>query len=236
MGVTGSPCSQTLSPEAFMAPNSTPRRRFGAALGVVTTGIAAGLIGFSGIAGAHTPNVTAECAGDTTTLTVKFTQYRDEHNNHVKITDGDSVLVEKDFKAKYEKSFTAPGDVNHVFRVVVTAWDDEKYNYDQRFEVPACFQPTSTTEETTTEETTTSTTTEESTPSSTTESSEAPTTSSEAPPVSTTTVAPTTTPTAVDDEALAETGASIGVPLGIAGVLLVGGAVALIIVRRRGKA
>jgi LPXTG-motif cell wall-anchored protein len=48
---------------------------------------------------------------------------------------------------------------------------------------------------------------------------------------------PTTTTTpAVKEEALASTGASIGLPLGIAGVLLVGGAVLLFVVRRRSKA
>jgi LPXTG-motif cell wall-anchored protein len=218
-----------------MALNSTPRRRFGVALGVVLTGAAAGLIGFTGVAGAHTPVWSAECEGDTTTVKVDLTQYRSEHNNHVKVTDGETVLVDKSFKSSYQETFETSGAVDHVFKLQVTAWDDEKFNKNDTIRVEKCVV------ETTTETETTTTTTESSQPTSepsetpTSEPSETPTTSSEA-PVTTTTVAPTTTPAQVDDDQLAETGASIGLPLGIAGVLLVGGGVALFIVRRRGKA
>jgi hypothetical protein len=213
-----------------MALNSSPRRRFGVALGVVMTGVAAGLIGFAGIAGAHTPKVSAECKGDTTTLKVNLTAYRGEQDNHVKITDGAEVLEDKAFKTEYTKSFESSGAVDHTFRVVVKAWDDDKFNYDQELVVVKCVVESTTTEptETTTEPTETTT---EPTETTTTE----PPTSSTEPPASTT-VAPTTTITEVDDEALAETGASIAVPLGIAAVLLVGGGVALFVVRRRGKA
>jgi LPXTG-motif cell wall-anchored protein len=216
-----------------MALNSTPRRRFGVALGVVLTGVAAGLIGFSGVAGAHTPKVTAECKGDTTTLKVKLTAYRGEQDNFIKVTDGEQVLEDKAFKTEFQKSFDASGAVDHEFTVVVTAWDDDKYSFTKTLRVEKCvIQTTTETTETTTSTESSEPTTE---PSETTsEPSETTTTSSEA-PVSSTTVAPTTT-TQVDDEALAETGASIGLPLGIAGVLLVGGGVLLFVVRRRGKA
>jgi LPXTG-motif cell wall-anchored protein len=46
----------------------------------------------------------------------------------------------------------------------------------------------------------------------------------------------TTTPPNVEEAALAQTGASIGLPLGIAGVLIVGGVVLLFVMRRRNKA
>jgi hypothetical protein len=214
-----------------MALNSSPRRRFGVALGVVMTGVAAGLIGFAGIAGAHTPTVTAECKGDTTTLKVNLTAYRAEQDNHVKITDGADVLEDKAFKNEYTKSFDSSGAVDHTFRVVVTAWDDAKFNYDKEIVVAKCVVESTTTEPTETTTEPTETTTTEPTETTTTE----PPTSSTEPPA-TTTVAPTTTTTAVDEGALAETGASIAVPLGIAAVLLVGGGVALFVVRRRGKA
>ena len=61
-----------------MAFDSTPRRRFGVALGVVLTGVAASLVGFTGVASAHTPKVSAECKGDTTSLKVDALVYPEE--------------------------------------------------------------------------------------------------------------------------------------------------------------
>lgn len=229
-----------------MALNSTPRRRFGVALGVVLSTVATGLIGFAGTAGAHTPKISAGCDEETktTTLTVKLTDYNNKKNkiNTVKVTDGETVLLEEtEFGKGFEEEFEVPGDVDHQFTVVVKAWDDpegkNKWSFTDRRVVEKCV------EQPPTETTTTTTTTESSTPSSsetttttTTESSEVPSSSSEAPAPSTTTVVPTTTSVEVEEAALAETGASIGLPLGIAGVLIVGGAVALFVVRRRSKA
>ncbi len=227
-----------------MALNSTPRRRFGVALGVVLSTATAGLIGFAGTASAHTPKINAGCDEETTTttLTVKLTNYNNKKDktNTVKVTDGETVLLDTtDFGKNFEKAFEVPGDVNHDFVVVVQAWDDpegkNKWSFTDRRSVEKCVEqpPTETTTTTTitesSEPTTTTTTT-------TTESSEVPTSSSEAPAPSTTTVVPTTTTAEVEEAALAETGASIGLPLGIAGVLIVGGAVALFVVRRRSKA
>jgi LPXTG-motif cell wall-anchored protein len=224
-----------------LALNSTPRRRFGVALGVVLTGVTAGLIGFTGIASAHTPRLSAECKGDTTTLSVRLDAYNGKQVNTVKITDGDKVLDEAEFRVSYPdgksaKTFSVPGNVDHKFTVSVKAWDDksgkEGWTFDKTLEVKACVTPPSTETTTTTTDvppsTETTTTTTQTTETTTT------TTSAEAPP---TTPAPTTTtPAEVKEEALAETGASIGLPLGIAGVLLVGGGVLLFVVRRRSKA
>jgi LPXTG-motif cell wall-anchored protein len=220
-----------------MALNSTPRRRFGVTLGAVLTGVTAGLIGFAGTASAHTPDVKASCEGDTTTLWVQLKSYngKDGKSNTVKVTDGGQSLVDTTFKSAYEDSFETSGAVDHVFTVTVKAWDDPQgdkgYSFTKELKVEKCVVETTTS-------TSTETSTSETTPPSETSTSETPTSSStEAPPVSTTTVAPTTTTTAaVEEAALAETGASIGLPLGIAGVLLVGGGILLFVVRRRGKA
>jgi LPXTG-motif cell wall-anchored protein len=228
--------------------NSTPRRRFGVALGVLLTGVTAGLIGFTGVASAHTPKLSAECKGETTTLNVNLKDYNGQHANTIKVTDGNTTLAEGEFKASYSKKFEVAGNVDHKFLVSVKAWDDKSgrngWSFDKTLEIKACV----TTPPSSSETTTTTTTTEETTPPSSSEttppssSSETTTTttevtssSSEAAPV-TSPAATTTTSADVENAALAETGASIGLPLGIAGFLLVGGAILLFVVRRRSKA
>jgi LPXTG-motif cell wall-anchored protein len=218
-----------------LALNLTPRRRFGVAIGVVLATVSTGLIGFAGTAGAHTNKSSAECKDDTTTLTVDLTAYRDEKKNTVKITDNGTVLYEDEFGKDYQDTFEVPGDVKHTFTIDVVAWDDpvdednkNEWSFSEQHVVEACVEvtepPTETTETTPPSETTTTTT----------EAPPAPTSSEVAPPVATT--PPTTTTPAVQEEALAETGASIALPLGIAGVLIVGGVGALFVVRRRSKA
>lgn len=212
-----------------MALNSTPRRRYGVALGVVLATVSAGLIGFAGTAAAHTNKSSAKCEGDTTTLTVDLTAYRkneeNKQSNTFKITDGETVLDEGTFDRNYQKEFEFPGDVDHVFTIDVTAWDDPKgergWTFTQEHEVAACVEQT-TTPPTETTTPPVETTTETPVP-----------TSSEAPPAPTT---PPTTTTTEQEEVLAETGASVALPLGIAGVLIVGGAGAMFFVRRRSKA
>lgn len=203
-----------------MALNSSPRRRYGVGLGVVLATVSAGMIGFVGTASAHTNRSSAECVDPNTTLTVDLTAYSTKYTNTVKITDGDTVLDENnDFGKEYTKKFEVPGDVEHNFTIVVKAGDDDKYSFTQEYKVEACVQPTTPPETTTP-------------PVETTTETPAPT-SSEAPPAPTT---PPTTTTTEQEEVLAETGASVALPLGIAGVLIVGGAGALFVVRRRSKA
>lgn len=217
-----------------MALNLTPRRRFGVALGVVLATVSTGLIGLTGTAGAHTNRSSAECVDDTTTLTVDLTAYNKKKANTVKLTDNGTVLHEGEFRENFQEKFEVPGDVQHTFTIEVVAWDDpvdednnKNWSFTDEHVVAACVEvtepPTETSETTPPSETTTTTT--EAPPTS---------TSSEAPPVPTT--PPTTTTTEVQEEALAETGASIALPLGIAGVLIVGGVGALFVVRRRSKA
>jgi LPXTG-motif cell wall-anchored protein len=214
-----------------LALNSTSRRRFGVGLGVVLTGAVAGLIGFAGVASAHVPVISAECAGKTTTLTVTLSKYDGSKTNTVKITDGDTVLEDTQFKDSYSSKksanadkFAVASDVKHTFTVVVKAGDDPSgkkgFSFTEQKVVEACVTPPST-------ETTTTTTEVPPPPTS------ATTTSPVAAPVVATS---TTTPAAQAAPPLAATGASIAIPLGIGGVLLVGGAALLFVVRRRSKA
>lgn len=210
-----------------MALNSTPRRRFGVALGVVLATASAGLIGFAGTAAAHTNKSHADCVDDTTTLTVDLTAYNDRKSNTVKITDNGAVLHEGDFGKDYQDAFEVPGDVKHTFTIDVVAHDDKDgkkgWTFSDEHVVEACVEPTQPPTETEpTQPPTETTTTEPPAP-----------TSSEAPPVVTT--SPSPSPVA-EEEVLAETGASIALPLGIGGVLIIGGVVALFVVRRRSKA
>jgi LPXTG-motif cell wall-anchored protein len=193
-------------------------------LGVVLATVSAGMIGFVGSAAAHTNKSSAECVDPTTTLTVDLTAYNTRVTNTVKVTDGETVLHEGEIKqGVYQEKFEVPGDVAHVFTIVVKAGDDldgkKGWSFTDEHKVEACVQPTTPPETTTP-------------PVETTTETPAPT-SSEAPPAPTT---PPTTTTTEKEEVLAETGASVALPLGIAGVLIVGGAGALFVVRRRGKA
>lgn len=208
-----------------MALNSTPRRRYGVGLGVVLTGAVAGLIGFAGIASAHVPTVSAECAGKYTTLTVTLAKYDGSKTNTVKVTDGDKVLDETQFKDSYSlKKGDLAGDVKHTFTVVVKAGDDPTgkrgFSFTETKVVEACVTAPPT------KDTTTTTTTEVPPPPSQTTTS----------PVAAPVVATTTTPAAQAAPPLAETGASIAIPLGIGGVLLAGGVALMFVVRRRSKA
>jgi LPXTG-motif cell wall-anchored protein len=221
-----------------LALNSTPRRRFGVALGVVLAGVTAGLIGFAGVASAHTSDLSASCRGDKTTLTVNLTRYLDGTKkgteNHVKITDNGKVLADTGFQAEYrDKVFVVSGAEKHTFLVDVTAWDSAQYNVHAKRVVEACVTtppPTKTTTSSQTTQTTTTTTTTTGT----TVASTPPSSSTEVVPVVATST--TTPPPAAQGGPLAETGASIALPLGIAGVLIIGGVGALFVVRRRSKA
>lgn len=184
-------------------------------------------------ASAHRGKPVASCDKETgkTTLTVNLADYNpnkqgDESKapNTIKITDGDQVLLAlTHFGGKYPRpdtddkgSFELPGDVDHNFTVVVTAWDDEdlkddEWSFTWKKKVEACVE-------------------KEQPPS----SVSSPPSSPSNPPSS----APTTTTTApavVASTALADTGASIGLPLAIGALLLIGGVGMLILVRRRRK-
>ncbi|MFL6144584.1 MAG: LPXTG cell wall anchor domain-containing protein [Labedaea sp.] len=191
-------------------------------------------------ASAHTPTISADCdaAGNVTWLKVKLKDYQPDPDpkhdpvleNTVEITDGATVLVPKTvFVDNFYMDWTAAGKngfdatVEHKFKVVVKAWDDtnprdwKHFSFTWEQTVKPCVEkpPTSSS---------TKPPTSSSTPSS---------SSSSAAPAATTT---TTKAAVVASAALANTGASIAIPLGIAVLLLAGGGAMLILVRRRHKA
>ncbi|MCC8247389.1 hypothetical protein [Saccharothrix luteola] len=205
--------------------------RVGALVGAAVAAVAATV--FAAVpASAHTPRLEAKCQDGTTTLSVKLTQYAEatsQKANRVKVTlDGDQELENKDFGRSFEGSYSATGDVKRVFVVEVTAHDGNQYSFKETKTVEACVVPTTTTTTTTTT-TLPPTTTEPST-------TTVPTTTTTESPSSTTTTTTTTpevVPVADTGDGLANTGASIAIPLVIGVVLLGGGAALLIVLRRR---
>lgn len=205
-----------------MAHTSTARRRFGAALTTLGVGVvaAAALVGMAGTASAHKPEISAQCTENGTVLEVHLKQYNANGENSVTVMDGETVLLEKTtFSKDFDKTFEGlDATVEHTFVVDVKAHDDP--NGDKGFSrvmeatAEACVTPPPP------------------------PSSEVPPTSSEAPPAPPSEAPTTTTPAPQPAPAppLAETGASIALPLGIGAVLLVGGGVLLFVVRRRGRA
>ena len=219
-----------------MALNSTPRRRFGVALGVVLTGVTAGLIGFAGVASAHTKDIDAYCKGDTTVFEVNLQQYADGRKqgkeNHVTITDNGKTLVDEGFQTTFVRDFKTSATEKHTFKIDVTAFDGAQYGLHQERVVDACKTAPPTQQPPTKTETSTTTTTTTTTP--VIPPSTVPTTTSPAPAAVVTTTSPA--PPAAQGGPLANTGASIALPLGLGAVLLAGGAGALFVVRRRSKA
>jgi hypothetical protein len=201
-----------------MAHPSTARRRFGAALSALGIGVAAAaaMIGMAGTASAHVPQIQAQCTDQGTVVQVHLERYDAHGVNTVRVTDGDKVLVDTtQFGDAFDQTFDGlDPSVDHNFTADVKAFDDpdgsKGFTKMLTAEAKACVAPPTTT------------------------TTEAPPTSSEAPPAP-----PTTTTTTVAPQAappLAETGASVAVPLGIAAFLIIGGGVTLFVVRRRSRA
>lgn len=204
-----------------MTLNSTTRRWSGLALksAGVCAAAAGVLVALASPASAHTPKINADCVDGVTTLTVELADYNDQKENAVVVTDGDEVLDDAAFGRSYSEAWEVAGDVDHEFTVDVTAWDDpegkEGWSFTETLKVAACVEPPTSTE---------------------------PPTSSEPPPSSTEPPASTTVPTTpapqgsdAPDE-LADTGASIAIPLAIGALLVLGGGGLLLVYRRRSKA
>jgi LPXTG-motif cell wall-anchored protein len=182
----------------------------------LTTGAVAavGLIALAIPASAHVPDVHAGCDGEITTLVVNLTQYSDAKPNTIKVVEGKgNVLADTTFGASYHNVFKAKDGEAHDFVVTVHASDDQKFSFEKKLTAPACKKVTSTkpTPPTTTTKPTSS--------------------SAGVPPVTT-----TTTPAVGANASLASTGASVGLPLAIGALLLIGGGVLLLVMRKRGKA
>ncbi|MEV8442362.1 LPXTG cell wall anchor domain-containing protein [Actinosynnema sp. NPDC051121] len=199
--------------------------RVGALVGAAVAAVAATV--FAAVpASAHTPIFTPGCDGEKSTLTVHLKDYqvKDGKTNTVVVSVDGKELKSAEFGREYKETFTEPGDVKHTFAVKVKAWDDPSgdkgWTKEYSTEVAACVKVvTSTTTTTTTVDATTTTTAPETTP----ESSA---------PVTTTTSAAAVV-VAGDANPLANTGASIAIPLVIGLVLLGGGAALLIVLRKR---
>ncbi|MFD0200932.1 MULTISPECIES: hypothetical protein [Saccharothrix] len=209
--------------------------RVGALVGAVTAAVAATVF-TAGPAFAHTPNLTAKCEDGTTTLSVKLTAYAESSQgktNHITVSLDGKELENKDFGRSFEGSYSASGDAKRVFVVKVTAHDGDQYSFEKTKTVEACVVPTTTTTTTTTTAETTSIPT--SAPSTTTlppDTTEPPAQSS-VPATTTTTTTPAVVAVGDTGDGLANTGASIAIPLVIGAVLLGGGAALLIVLRRR---
>lgn len=188
---------------------------------------------FAGTAAAHTPHISAKCTAEGTVLSVRLEAYNRNVTNTVKVTDGETVLAEEEFGVRYEDKWTVSAEVAHTFTITVEAGDDASgkrgWSFTTTKETEACVVPTTTTTAptTTTEQTTTT----------------APTTTVEVTTTPETTVAPSVTPapstpmptTPPSEDELADTGASLALPLALGSLLLLGGAGALILVRRRAR-
>jgi hypothetical protein len=212
-----------------MAHNSTSRRRFGALGALTVSGMAAAaLLGMAGTASAHTPKFAVGCDEDGSWVKVELTQYNDKDTNAVVvIIDGEAVVDEefgKDFSENWDD---LDPTVEHTVQLAVDAWDDpdasKGFSFVKEKTIEACVEPQPTAPPSS------EPTLPSETPSETPSAQPAPTPSVSEVPAPTTSVE-------VEEAALAETGASIAIPLGIGAVLLAGGVVLMVVVRRRGRA
>ncbi|OLF16777.1 hypothetical protein [Actinophytocola xanthii] len=211
-----------------MAHNSTSRRRFGALGAFAVSGMAAAaLVGMAGTASAHTPKIDAGCAEDGSWLKVELTQYNDKQANGIAVAVDGEVVLEEEFGKDFSQTWDElDPTVEHEVAVVVQAWDDpdasKGFSFEDTLTIEACVEPEP--------EPTLPPSSEPTQPSESPSAQPAPT------PSVSDTPAPPTTSVEVEEAALAETGASIAIPLGIGAVLLAGGVVLMIVVRRRGRA
>ncbi|WP_156756617.1 LPXTG cell wall anchor domain-containing protein [Actinokineospora pegani] len=205
---------------------STSRSRVLARAAVVGVLASAASIGLVGTASAHTPRFDAKCyaAEERSEVKLNLTAYAGGDKNTVLVTDNGEELVNTTFGKSFSQVWPdLDPTIEHEIVVKVVASDNAKYNFDATETIDACVEPV---KETTPPEEPTTTPEEPTT---------APPTSETTPPVETTAPAPSTTPAAVPvgEDDLADTGASIALPLAIGGVLVLGGAGALVAVRRK---
>lgn len=155
-------------------------------------------------ASAHVPRVDASCTDEGTTLEVKLTNYNATHENHVTVTADDEVLVDgKVFETTFEQVWS-DFDPAQSHEFEVTVQAWDDEDGAKGWSVVESLEVVA--------------------------CAAAPTTT-EAPPA--TTVAPTRAPGGGDSGGLADTGASIAIPIVLGVLLLAGGGALLLLVRRR---
>ncbi|RKT56482.1 LPXTG cell wall anchor domain-containing protein [Saccharothrix australiensis] len=211
-------------------------RTVGATLGAAAVIVATGLI-TSLPASAHDKTVWAKCVDEKAVLHVDLKSYARQGNELTVSVDGkelDKRTFGADFAQRYDGGdATAP----HSFKVVVKASDNDKYSFTSKegeLDVPVCAERVPTTEPSAPGTPSSEPSTPSSEPS--TPSVEPSTPSSSPAPSSSAAVAPTTTTAPPAEGGLANTGASIAIPLVIGLVLLGGGVAVLVVQRRRAKA
>lgn len=164
-------------------------------------------------ASAHTPKVKASCQDEVTTLEVKLSNYNAQDRNTLTVVaDGEAIIDKKVFETTFDKKWSDfDPAVEHEFVVKVVAWDDpdgtKGWSTSETLRVKACAATSPTT------------------------SKPAPTTSKPAP--TTSKAAPITSPAGSGSGGLANTGASIAIPIVLGVLMLLGGGALLFLVRRR---
>ena len=120
------------------------RRTLGAFALVGTTAVV--WFGFVDPAGANAPTVKASCVGGQSVLTVEVRDYNGRVTNTVSVQDNQQVLDEQRFGTSYRNSFIRPGNVEHLYRVVVSAGNDrtgdQGFSFVRSVPQPVCAQAT----------------------------------------------------------------------------------------------
>ncbi|GAA1402783.1 hypothetical protein [Oerskovia paurometabola] len=93
-----------------------------------------GLVATAAPASAHTPRVTADCAG----LEVRLTQYSDKANSVVVKVDG-KVVKDESFKRSWSTSYAFPDtSVGHSWELSVKASDGKQFDFSDDGATPPC--------------------------------------------------------------------------------------------------
>ncbi|MFT7838897.1 LPXTG cell wall anchor domain-containing protein [Saccharothrix sp. BKS2] len=209
--------------------------RAGAFLGTLAVATSASVF-FAAPAFAHTPKLTPGCEGEKSILTVELKDYV-KHNtkkNSVTVSIDGEVVDTAEFDKKFDKKTYSKSSAEPViFTVDIKAWDDvdgsKGYTKVETREVPSCVEE----EEPPVEQPPAEEPPAEEPPAEQPPAEQPPAQESSVAVSPTTTVAPTSVvPIAAEETPLANTGASIAIPL-VIGVVLLGGGAALLIMQRR---
>ncbi|MFD7655006.1 LPXTG cell wall anchor domain-containing protein [Actinosynnema sp. NPDC059797] len=208
--------------------------RAGAFVGTLAVATTASVF-FAAPAFAHTPILQGGCEGEKSYLTVELRDYvkRDGKKNSVTVTMDGEVVENTEFDKNFpRKTYSKSSAEKVVFKVDIKAWDDpdgsKRYTRTEIREIDSCVEEQPPAEEPPAEEPPAEEPPAEQPP-----AEEPPAESSSVAVSPTTTAAPTSVaPIAAEETPLANTGASIAIPL-VIGVVLLGGGAALLIMQRK---
>ncbi|QFZ22171.1 hypothetical protein [Saccharothrix syringae] len=187
-------------------------------------------------ASAHTPSVVGGCVDGRAVLTVELERYDGRRANSVSVTDGDRSIEDERFRGEFRRAYSESGTVPHAFVVTVLAWDDPRgargWSFSREVTVHKCATPPIPPAPPAPPPAVTTTTVE--VPVATTPTAVG-TTTATTPPL--TFHLPSTQPKPVVRAAglsdLPRPGPRVTVPLVLSAVVLVGGLVVLVVLRRR---